>query len=481
MSRVTVNRPILSVMLYKTIARDQSLKALRYSVGPNPIDLDHFLSDESSVSVTRTINAPAGSFSITVADNGYKYASDIDSLYGLVEPMDILQIRMCQNAADYNGVVWPLVMRCVVSEVRRDEAMGSDGKPKRTVTIAGQDWGKFLQINQIKYIKGNPDNKDWLSEYAAALHNGIETGEYSAGEIITKTTEIANKFLANFGDENIVPFLVDVSAADPNDMVMIQGWPSFPRGVMWEFYQNYGDLGPFYELFIDDTEEGPKIIYRKPPFLALDGGLLASIYGVSIDVVNIPPDHIMRISSSRSDADVANWFWVDPQRSAMIDDSVMRLNALSGAPANCHVEGPNNASNLYGTRTMEVKSNHGLMPQGGKRDQVDQGVANSMTYLAAKRGRLAQSNVDNAMLESGSMVLKGNEKIKVGSYIFVLRGEFHAMYYVESVTHNFAPFRSFTTTVKFIRGTGFIARSGGGLNDAMNSYLQEIGHGPYKG
>ena len=478
---ITVNRPILSVMLYKTVTRDQSLKALRYSVGPNPIDLDHFLSDESSVSVSRKINAPAGSFSITVSDVGYKYASDIDSLYGLVEPMDIIQIRMCQNVQEYQGDVWPLVMRCVVSEVRRDETIGSDGKPKRTVVIAGQDWGKFLQINQIKYIKGMADNKDWLSEYTMALINDIATGVYTAAEIITKTTKIANIFLKKFEDDNIVPFLVDTSGADPVDKVMIQGWPSFPRGVMWEFYQNYGDLGPFYELFIDDTEEGPKLIYRKPPFLALDGGILASIYGVSIDVINIPPDHIMRLSVSRGDADVANWFWVEATRSAMVGETDLKLLALSGAPANTNVETPNNQAKLYGTRTTEVKSTHGYMAQGGKKDQVDKSVASDMEYMAIKRGRLAQANVDNALLESGTMVLKGNEKIKVGSYIFVLRGEFHAMYYVESVTHTFNPFRSFTTTVQFIRGTGFIARSGGGLNDATNSYLQEIGHGPYEG
>lgn len=482
MRKVAVNRPILSVKLSKTITRDQSLKAERYTVGPTEIDLDRFLSDESSVTVSRTINAPAGAFSITVADVGYKYASDIDSLYGLVEPMDILEIRMCQNVQDYEGVAWPLVMRCVVSEVRRDEAMGSDGKPKRTVVISGQDWGKFLQINQIKYIKGNPDGKDWLSPITIQLHHNIQMGILSAGEVITAVTNnIVNKFLARFEDPaNIVPLLVDVTGADPKDKVMMLGFNAFPNGTAWEFYQAYGDLGPFYELFIDDTEVGPKLIYRKPPYLSLEDGVMASIYGVSIDVVSIPPDHIMRLSVSRSDADVANWFWIESTRTNLVGDQTLRLQAMGDNPYNSFQLYPNNDPKLYGTRTLEVKSTHGLMEQGGSAADTSAGNATTTGYITEKIERLRLANRDNALLESGSMVIKGNEKVKVGSYIFVLRGEFHAMYYVKAVSHTFSPFRSFTTTVQFIRGTGFIARSGGGLNDAPNSYLQEIGRGPYQ-
>lgn len=492
MRKVTVNRPILSVKLCKTITRDQSLKAVRYTVGPKEIDLDRFLSDESSVTVSRTLNAPAGAFSITVADVGYKYASDIDSLYGLVEPMDVLEIRMCQNVQDYEGEAWPLVMRCVVSEVRRDEAMGSDGKPKRTVVISGQDWGKFLQINQIKYIKGNPDGKDWLSAATMELLHGIQQGQMSAGDLIKAVTEkIANKFLARFEDpDTIVPFLVDVSGADPKDMVMLLGYNAFPQGTAWEFFQNYGDLGPFYELFIDDTEEGPKLIYRKPPYLSLgsldkdlndiEPGIPSSIYGVSIKAVSIPPDHIMRLSASRSDADVAQWFWIESTRTNLSSDTSLKLMALGDNPHNAFKLYPNNDPKLYGTRTLEVKSTHGLMPQGGGAAEISSSSTTTKAYLDLKVARLRLANRDNALLESGSMVIKGNEKVKVGSYISVLRGEFHAMYYVKSVSHTFSPFRSFTTTVQFIRGTGFIARSGGGMSDAPNSYLQEIGRGPYQ-
>lgn len=478
MSRVHVGTPFLSVVLKKTVARDQSAKAERYTSGAKEVDFDKFLSDESSVSVTRTINAPAGSFAITVADAGYKYGDDIDSLYGIVEPMDILEIRMCQNQQEYNGIPFPLVMRCVVSEVRRDEAIGSDGKPKRTVAITGQDWGKFLQINQIKYIKGNPDGKDWLSAAVMAVRFGIERSIMTAGEVITTLIDkVANPFIRRYDDTDIVPFLVDTSGADANDKVMPQGFQAFPGGTLWEYFQVFGDLGPFYELFIDDTENGPKIIYRKPLFFDLDG----QIYAGSMDsTVNVPPDHIIRLSVSRTDADVANWFWIDHARVNLVSDQALKLMAMGDNPYGSNKPYANNDSKLYGTRTLEVKSQHGpTITQAAPKEQVLAESASFIDYNTAKIEKLRKANQDNVLLESGTMMVKGNEKIKVGSYIYVVRGNFHARYYVKSVTHTFNPFRSFTTTVQFIRGTGFVNRSSSG-QIGQNPYLQEIGRSPYE-
>ena len=69
-----------------------------------------------------------------------------DSLYALVEPMDLIEIRIARESHKNSHKDLPIVMRGFVSEIRRDETMGPDGKASRRVIISGQDYGKLLQI-----------------------------------------------------------------------------------------------------------------------------------------------------------------------------------------------------------------------------------------------------------------------------------------------------------------------------------------------
>ncbi len=68
-------------------------------------------------------------------------------------------------------------------------------------------------------------------------------------------------------------------------------------------------------------------------------------------------------------------------------------------------------------------------------------------------------NQDNVVLESGSMHLKGNEAIRVGSYVQIDYGNnLQSLYYAHSVTHVFEPFGNFLTEIEFDRGTNFVDR-----------------------
>lgn len=474
-----VETPALNVRLRKSVDRDQSGKAERYSFGNQNFDLAPFLTENSSVSFTRTINAPAGSFQIVVGDRGVVHDNVLDSLYGIAEPMDFVEIRMAQRPHEHKDKL-PLVFRGVITTVRRDESMSQDGKPQRTVTISGQDFGKFFQIIQDRYLQGNPLGQNWLTSQVMQNHYGIPFMILPSGEFMTQVIQnVANKFLADFSSPAIKPFTIDVSGSDPADMVLPQGYQSMPMGTLWDFIKKYGDLGPLNELILDDTENGPHLIYRKPPFHTIDG---APIYGSVADFVVVSPRHVTRISVTRSDADVANWVWIRHPRIALYTDVDLRLSSYGTNQANVFLDNPNATKSLYGIRTLEIDSQHSSAVEQNAPEAVKNVQLNNFKdYFVRKTSQLKLANQDNAVFESGTMVIQGNEKVKPGTTVQIARGDAIVNYYIQSVTQTFNPFKSFITTAQFVRGRGFVERSTPDGSGSATPYLEEIGRGPYEG
>ena len=135
MTSVRSATPRLSVILYKTIGREsidgQRAVSVRYKGKSERIDLTPFLDDGSVVRTTKDIREPAGAFSITLFDKPQTalaplsvseegMALHLESIYGLIEPMDMVEIRMW-NGLGTAPSPYPIVMRGFVSSVRRSE------------------------------------------------------------------------------------------------------------------------------------------------------------------------------------------------------------------------------------------------------------------------------------------------------------------------------------------------------------------------
>lgn len=476
---VRVDTPQLQVILQKKV-KNQAGKSARYQGPQGTLDLAPWLTEDASVSVSRQINAPAGTFQISLADRPVFHDGTMDSLYGIVEPMDMIEIRMARNASDYSqggSALLPLIFRGIVSTVAREESMCQDGKPRRFVAIGGHDWGKFFNIIQNRFFKGNPLNQDWISSWHMQSINGIPFQIMTAAETIKSLIDnIANKFINKMPGADMPTFTVDVSGADNADKVFPQGFQTLSGGTLWNYLHTFGDLGPFYELFIEDEEAGPKIVYRKPAFTTAEGEV---VYSTRPDAVVIDPVNITRISASRTDADVANWWWIEHRRLAMIQGQLATWYEMSEHDANPFLDTPNTDRLLYGLRPMEVASNHGFMHQSAKGHVVDQETIDMISYSRAKRLKLQAANKDNLVFESGQITMAGNEKVKVGQHLVVDRGGEVAAYYTQAVTHTFQPFRAFTTSVSYTRGTGFIVRAANDMIGTKHPYLSEIGHAPY--
>jgi hypothetical protein len=84
------------------------------------------------------------------------------SLYAMIEPMDIIEIRMAHAPSSYEDRI-PVVMRGFVGMIRRSRSM-SGGKPQRTVMVAGNDYGKILQILRIYYLNNSAVGDNIVAE-----------------------------------------------------------------------------------------------------------------------------------------------------------------------------------------------------------------------------------------------------------------------------------------------------------------------------
>lgn len=483
---VLVGTPQISVRLRKSVDRNNAGKSISYSMNDQNYYLDRFLTENSTVSFTRSINAPSGTFQITVGDRGVMFDLKLESLYGIVEPMDVIEIRMAQSPHEYasksleRGL--PIVFRGLVTNITRNETMSPDGKPQRTVTISGQDFGKFFQIIQDRYIPGNPMGTNWLTLIPMEVHYGIPYGAVRAGTLMDLImTNIVRPFLKKYSSPALrdVMFGLDVSGADPDDWVMSQGTSAMPMGTLWEFMSKYCDLGPFYEAILEDKEAGPHLVYRKPPVNTIDGS--TNIHGVDVESLTIRPQEITSISSTRSDANVINWAWIKHARISGWTEQDIRYTSLENNGDLGFIKTPNSDVFLYGLRVSEVESYHSsVFRPGMKKEESAEAFDLFRLYFKPKIDKFKAANQDNSAFETGTIVMKGNEKVKPGMILMVVRDESSPTYYAQSVTQTFVPFKSFTTTVQYTRGKGFIDLAYGenGTND--HPYLSYIGHGPYE-
>lgn len=139
---------------------------------------------------------------------------------------------------------------------------------------------------------------------------------------------------------------------------------------------------------------------------------------------------------------------------------------------------PNSSAALYGIRPMYADTQQGYdgmttansgLP-ANQNALRDNGV---FGWIGDRRKFMVEQNKDNVLLEHGSMRIRGNEQIRAGMFVRLVRGGFSAEYYVVQVDHEYVPFTGFFSTLIVERGMGFVERvkRGGGPD---SPYLAEL-------
>lgn len=498
---IRVDHPQISVVLKKNVGRaalaDGVPTSERFQGTPRRIDLTPFLGEMGAVFVQKAVGAPAGMFSITLTDRMLEQ----ETLYALIEPMDIIEIRMARNVAEYAGLGFersmPIMMRGFVSDVRRDQGMNG-GKPMRSIVINGQDYGKILQMTQIAYLPNEVTGQRLTTYFKFFANYRGDTVQYleDASTFVRETVahvvkpfmddmrRVANQ-LQGSTESPVLDFQVDATVEA--GVVGAFGTNNWPGGTIYDMLTYYGDVGPWNELFVEDREEGVFLVYRPNPFKDAAGKFIQEPYlsdsSTAPATIFVTDEEIINLSTSRSEADVANYYWVNAPRFQLNDGKMIQSAiAHSAVPGLFYLDQYANSSPyIYGFRRMEAQTQQGPRADLLKEADYKKTTSDLFEFTTQKRNILIDQNKDNVVFESGGLQVRGNEQIRPGRTLKMRRGGklgdpssgMVSEAYIASVTHHYAPFRQFTTSIQFARGTGFIERAKMS-SDVAAPYLQEI-------
>lgn len=465
--------PKIEIRLVKANPRTEIIPGVpvAYRVGNfRSYDLTKWLGESGSVRTSKSIRQPAGGFSITFADKGL----NDETLYALIEPMDMLEIRFCHDPLEYSkpseGYRPPIVMRGLVSNVTRSEAMAG-GKPVRTVTVSGQDFGKILQVLQIFYLNNSVVGDNLLTEFRfLQKYSGDKPKHMPAAVFVQRVmAKVVTPYLERLALKSSGEGIGVNPVSKWSQNVTIDGVVSpwllnqYENVSMYQMLAGTLDVGPFNELYVEDREDGVRLNVRPAPFLDAVGN---PIQGVRPEKIKIGSDDVVSMAVNRTDAGTANYFWVQAAQWGLYNNETAKMMASIGAESSfIKFDYLNSNMAYYGIRRMQVTTS--LLPNdyapadADKSEQAQSNTVKSGNWIEARRDLLAKINKDNVIFENGSMRLRGNERIKAGMQLELTRGEggVKSSAYITQVDHEFSPFQGFYTNIVIERGTGFIKRS----------------------
>lgn len=491
MPQLITASPRLTVRLYKTISRGtidgQSAVSERYQGKDDYIDLTPFLGENSSVRTSKSVREPAGAFSITITDQpqqsflsstGLSAEAELESVSGLVEPMDMVEIRMWGGVGPAPSE-YPIIMRGFVSDIQRSQSMGDGGRPQRSVTITGQDFGKIWQTYRVIYLAAYADSKALLTNFNMWDLFGVKAeNAMKAGNFVRVMIEnIINPHLDDF----IPPYLPMPRKIQTGSSISVAHGvvhPSYQQsqGSIYDILRNHGDVGIWNELYTEDREDGVHCVYRPIPALHLTApkGKTRKIQDDAPEpvYVDIPDELITTLSLGRTDANVANFYWVGNARFDLIDEMQRKLASIPAGDSRVSLkEYPNTAVKYYGMRVMQADTQQGddsivnMMSGQTTGDTAARNVKQE-AWIDKRRRLMMEMNKDNVVLERGTARIKGGpmrddgvEAMKAGDYAMFHMGRLNWEAYVVQIDHEFLPYQSYTTTLALERGTGFAVRT----------------------
>lgn len=470
--KVPVYHPDFRVTLHKTVTRSSTAAGApvseRFKQTNRVIDLTPFMGENGGIRTSKAIREPAGAFTLILSDAPDKSNGAFETLYALIEPMDMVEIRI-RHGQGKRGENLPVVMRGFVTRINRRESIGGAG-PIRTVTILGQDYGKLWQMIQILYLPNYVVGQDYLTDFKLfeRYGAGFQTGMQGSELVKQIFDKIVNPYLTKLMPENSpMPRKVLMDVSVKHGTTSLTGTQN-ATGSLHSILKTYLDVDLWNEMFLEDRDDGVYLVFRPNPArsVGVDGKpKVIDSDSPELPVLDISGNDIVDLSVERSDQDVANYYWVRAPRWDQITDVYRRQNSVvEGDKTVILRDYPNASEALYGTRLMEVETQMGgddVVAYTSGQDEAQQqardtGISN---WVNDRRKLLVEWNKDNVVLESGTMRVIGNEQVRAGSFVRVQRGSFSFEVYVLAVDHEYSPFQGYFTTLTFVRGTNFIERA----------------------
>lgn len=477
---IAVYTPGLSVTLIKLVDRKDGV-AGRALDATREIDLTFLLGDSGTVQTTKSLHGdPAGGFSFSFADQPDPETDD--TYYARIEPMDMIEIRAARDPASFNGTQLPLLMRGFVTNVRRSESMGEDGTPRRAVLVTGHDFGKLWQIHAVWNERLDTSESGLLGQFALQAYLQIGEGPLAVEDFVRDMVEKAmNAKVADMEEYSgtLIPrFTTEISVTQGQLMPSI--FANIGNATYWQIVSSICDE-PWNELFIREDEDGPVVVFRPAPYKDIDSNayIMANDGAKDPGSIDVDISEVVQWDVSRSDARVANFYWVPPEGSSLDTDSMATTSSLVDGSALDFQHG-NNAPQIYGEKKMTVSTSltaddsEGL-PSSLSPSQRQAESDRTVAWYRKRAQQLQAMNRDNSVLEDGGAVVMGREDYTIGTYLRLIRGELLTEAYVTAVSHTIPPLSPWTTTLALERGTGLLSR----LKLDSDPYYGEGRQGPY--
>lgn len=443
--------------------------------------------DIVAITTTRQLNSPAGAWAITLISRrdsgGRTWAQRI-------RPMDYVEIRFgrydiqTRNKHDGSGDTsnLPIVMRGFVDRITETINIDQNGAPFRQTTVVGKDMGKLLLIRQLYILpEVGQEGLETASMqqrfhdlgvfpdiWAKLVQTGGSDPYISPQEFLDRikklvydnTDATSSKGQQTGGSgTNLVEGVPDLkfTTKDMDGLYVAPGTIQTFTGPVWNLIANFQGA-PVCELFIEDTDDGPQLVWRWAPFKDKSGKVIDPVKDAG-QSTELSLEEIMQYSVSTSDANVYTYYYVFPQQ-AQYAGIPFRLAAQTTGNAGQGVSGGEGDNPVV---RSELAKRYGFKPwelqfplMKDLPDLTEKDLNNLKTEwqkIGSKVAKWMDKSFSHSVnLEEGQMVLRGNEKLKIGQYIKFK--ETREEFYVENVRHDFivGDQPRFTTTVGLTRG-----------------------------
>ncbi|MGE0825524.1 MAG: hypothetical protein AB7G75_26250 [Candidatus Binatia bacterium] len=432
-----------------------------------------------SIDVQRQLGHACGAFQLTMAPRPIE-GSPSGAWWDILSPQDFCEIRIWVPPAK----AFQPVMRGFIDTVSLHANYGARGQ--RVVSIAGRDYGKLFLNTRLYYpteevqqaalfqrwqhaykdlfgdLHGAPPERPSMSPNQtddgpnfspSDLHRAIFEGFYQPME---------EEFLATFEGAVRPPAMALALrvGSDPWEAHLRAFSPTFFQKsmapwtelhVLMYAYQHR----PWRELFIVEDIDSPTLVYRPSPWLTKEGEWVQGAPGGTLHTWDIADEQIVSLTLSRSDAQALNYFLTYPELYGALAqmakatgdlegvfEGPLRKNPYLSGFADAGVTLPSGGDTFasryqrFGFRIAEFSTPYLSMNRGLKREAVQRKIADLTEQGVEGTRRLYQAFDHNHLLQDGTIVLRGDDRIQIGDYLRLTdRG--NARYYVESVRQDF--------------------------------------------
>lgn len=392
---ISVSHPVIEVQFYGEYGK-------LASVSTTGLSSDKYVdSDIISVSTVRNMGQDCPTFTINLIWKN-KWFTNLAS-------NDLIVIKMQRPPEAKKTVFFGLI-----DDIRKSIDFSS-GLPQRSVQVTGRGFNKAFVNFDVGLIENVSIDLNTGFFANLSLLSGCDS--YNAIKLVLDSY-VGKAIKYSFGNDlNFDDYFVYSGNIHQDEMFVDYESYTTYAGSLWNFIKEIGNA-PFNETYWEVVNEKPNLIHRRTPFNKEDWLVLPRI--------TVPDYDIVSDNTGRSDLETYTVYSV---KQNLMGEEYTNLYPPLWYP-------PYYAK--YGISQLQVGTIYEA-PAG-----------DTQKAMASYYQDLFNFNIKNNVFGNGTIVVKGQAIYHVGERIII---ESDGMeYYVESVSHNFNCYGSWTTSLGVTRG-----------------------------